>query len=116
MLFKFIKPNKTITLNGVVVLVSSMDEIELFDHLLRIIILSYWKPYNCWTDRVSSLGQIELFNHLLRIIIISYLKPYNCWTDRVSSLGQIELFNHLQWIIIISYLKPYSCVQIVCIR
>ena len=87
----------------------NVHQIELFNHLLRIILISYLKPYNCWTDRVSSMGQTELFNHVLRIILISYLKPYNCWTDRVSSMGQIELFNHLQKIIIIRYLKPYNC-------
>ena len=55
-----------------------MGQIELFYHLQRIIIISYLKPYNCWTDRVSSMGQIELFNHLQRIIIIiNYLKPYS---------------------------------------
>ena len=54
--------------------VTSLGQLQLFDHLLRIIIISYLKPYNCWTDRVSSMGWIELFNHLLRIIIISHLE------------------------------------------
>ena len=84
--------------------VRSMGQTEL-----RIIIISYLKPYNCGTNRVSSMGQIDLFNHSLRIIIISYLKPYNSWADRVSSMGQIELFNHSLRIIIISYLKAYNC-------
>ena len=101
---------------GVVVSVRviSVGQIELFNHLLQIIIISYLKPYNCWTDRVSSMGQIELFNHLLRIFIICNLKPYNCWTDRVSSMGQIELFYHLQRIIII-IISFFETVWIVCI-
>ena len=47
-----------------------MGQIELFNHLQRIIIISYLKPYNCWTGRVSFIGHIELFDHLVRIIII----------------------------------------------
>ena len=85
-----------------------MGQIELFNHLQRIIIISYLKSYNCWTDRVSSMGQIELFNHLLRIIIISYWKPPRC--VQIIYITKKYLINRITNVKK-QYLKSSNCVQ-----